>query len=107
MPGSTVRASSSSCCTESLRDCSSLAMTRWYRPRQRPPPLGSGWYAGDAEEKETDYVMLADIFATGYHATQLAGVGPGDSVVIYGAGPVGLMAALSSMLKGASQVMVV
>ena len=51
--------------------------------------------------------MLADIFATGYHATQLAGVGPGDSVVIYGAGPVGLMAALSSMLKGASQVMVV
>jgi len=51
--------------------------------------------------------MLADIFPTGYHATQLAGVGPGDSVVIYGAGPVGLMAALSSMLKGASQVMVV
>ena len=61
----------------------------------------------DAEEKESDYVMLADIFPTGYHATELAGVQPGDSVVIYGAGPVGLMAAMSSAIKGASQVMVV
>jgi threonine dehydrogenase-like Zn-dependent dehydrogenase len=61
----------------------------------------------DAEEKESDYVMLSDIFPTGYHATELAGVRPGESVVIYGAGPVGLMAAMSSMIKGASQVMVV
>ena len=61
----------------------------------------------DAEEKENDYVMLSDIFPTGYHATELAGVQAGDSVVIYGAGPVGLMAACSATLKGASQVMVV
>jgi glutathione-independent formaldehyde dehydrogenase len=61
----------------------------------------------DAEEKQSDYVMLADIFPTGFHATELAGVQPGESVVVYGAGPVGLMAAMSSMLKGASQVMVV
>lgn len=32
----------------------------------------------------------------------MAGVVPGDSVVIYGAGPVGLMAALSATIKGAS-----
>ena len=61
----------------------------------------------DAEEKENDYVMLSDIFPTGYHATELAGVKPGDSVVIYGAGPVGLMAAHSAIIKGAGQVMVV
>ncbi|MFD5804234.1 glutathione-independent formaldehyde dehydrogenase [Streptomyces sp. NPDC127020] len=61
----------------------------------------------DAQEKENDYVMLADIFPTGYHATELAGVAPGESVVVYGAGPVGLMAAYSAMLRGASQVMVV
>lgn len=61
----------------------------------------------DAEEKENDYVMLSDIFPTGYHATELAGVQVGDSVVIYGAGPVGLMAAYSSIIKGASKVMVV
>ena len=61
----------------------------------------------NAEEKEADYVMLSDIFPTGYHATELAGVQPGESVVIYGAGPVGLMAACSAVLKGAGQVMVV
>lgn len=60
-----------------------------------------------SEEKESDYVMLADIFPTGYHATELAGVLPGETVVIYGAGPVGLMAAQSAILKGASLVMVV
>jgi glutathione-independent formaldehyde dehydrogenase len=61
----------------------------------------------DAEEKQNDYVMLSDIFPTGYHATELAGVRPGESVVIFGAGPVGLMAAYSASLKGASKIMVV
>ncbi|WP_306207289.1 alcohol dehydrogenase catalytic domain-containing protein [Actinoplanes sp. RD1] len=54
----------------------------------------------DAEQRQTDYVMLADIFPTGYHATELAGVQPGDQTVIYGAGPVGLMAALSATIRG-------
>lgn len=61
----------------------------------------------DAEEKEEDYVMLADIFPTGYHATEMADVKPGESVVVYGAGPVGLMAAYSAYIRGASKVMVV
>jgi glutathione-independent formaldehyde dehydrogenase len=61
----------------------------------------------DAAEKENDYVMLADIFPTGYHATELAGVKPGETVVIYGAGPVGLMAAYSATIKGAALVIVV
>lgn len=61
----------------------------------------------DAVDKEDDYVMLSDIFPTGYHATEMAGVIPGDSVVIYGAGPVGLMAALSAKIKGAAKIIVV
>ncbi|SDO48261.1 glutathione-independent formaldehyde dehydrogenase [Microbacterium sp. ru370.1] len=61
----------------------------------------------DAEERSSDYVMLADIFPTGYHATEMARVKPGDQTVIYGAGPVGLMAALSATIKGAAKVMVV
>jgi threonine dehydrogenase-like Zn-dependent dehydrogenase len=60
-----------------------------------------------AEEREDDYVMLADIFPTGWHATELAGLMPGESVVIYGAGPVGLMAAFSAHIKGAGLIMVV
>ncbi len=61
----------------------------------------------DAQEKESDYVMLADIFPTGYHAVEMACVKPGESVVIYGAGPIGLMAALSAFIRGASKVIVV
>ncbi|WP_182884228.1 glutathione-independent formaldehyde dehydrogenase [Microbispora sp. H10885] len=61
----------------------------------------------DARERQSDYVMLADIWPTGWHATQLACVQAGDSVVIYGAGPVGLMAAYSATFKSAGTVMVV
>ncbi|MGL9773446.1 MAG: alcohol dehydrogenase catalytic domain-containing protein [Sodalis sp. (in: enterobacteria)] len=61
----------------------------------------------NATEKEDDYVMLSDIFPTGWHATELAGSRPGDSVAIYGTGPVGLMAAHAAVIKGASQVLVV
>ena len=61
----------------------------------------------DAEEKQADYVMLADIFPTGYHATELACVQAGDSVVVFGAGSVGLMAAYSATLKSARKVMLV
>ena len=61
----------------------------------------------DAAEKERDYVMLSDIFPTGWHATRLANLSPGDSVVIYGSGPVGLMATISARIQGASQIFVV
>ncbi|GAA1676772.1 glutathione-independent formaldehyde dehydrogenase [Nonomuraea maheshkhaliensis] len=61
----------------------------------------------DAKEKQNDYVMLADIFPTGWHCTELSGMRPGESVVVYGAGPIGQMAAYSAMIKGASQVFVV
>ncbi|TWF92865.1 glutathione-independent formaldehyde dehydrogenase [Saccharopolyspora dendranthemae] len=53
---------------------------------------------------ETDFVLLADIFPTGYHGCELAQVSPGESVAVYGAGPVGLMAAYSALLRGASRV---
>ncbi|KUL50660.1 MULTISPECIES: glutathione-independent formaldehyde dehydrogenase [Streptomyces violaceusniger group] len=59
------------------------------------------------EEFETDFVMLADIFPTGYHGCELAEVSPGESVAVYGAGPVGLMSAYSALLRGAAKVFVV
>ncbi len=61
----------------------------------------------DATARENDYVMLSDIFPTGWHSTRLANLEPGQSIVIYGAGPVGLMAALSARIQGASQIFVV
>ncbi len=61
----------------------------------------------DADEKEQDYVMLSDIFPTGWHSTRLANLEPGQSIVIYGAGPVGLMAAMAARIQGAAQIFVV
>jgi len=58
-------------------------------------------------EHEADFAMLADIFCTGYHGAELAGVKPGESVAVFGAGPVGLMAAYSCLLRGAAEVYVV
>jgi glutathione-independent formaldehyde dehydrogenase len=56
---------------------------------------------------EDDFVLLADVFPTGFFATQLARVQPGFPVAVFGAGPVGLLAAYSAILQGASQVFVV
>ncbi|KAF7296784.1 Glutathione-independent formaldehyde dehydrogenase [Mycena indigotica] len=58
-------------------------------------------------EHEEDFALLADIFPTGWHGVQLSGFRPGESIVVFGAGPVGLMAAYSAVLRGASDVYVV
>jgi glutathione-independent formaldehyde dehydrogenase len=59
------------------------------------------------DQWEDDFLLLSDVFPTGFHATELACVAPGKTVAIFGAGPVGLLAAHSSILKGASEVYVV
>jgi glutathione-independent formaldehyde dehydrogenase len=56
------------------------------------------------DEWEDDFVMLADCFTTGYHASAIIGTGPGDTVAVFGAGAVGLMAAYSALLRGAARV---
>jgi glutathione-independent formaldehyde dehydrogenase len=58
------------------------------------------------QDFERDFATLSDIFPTGFHGAELAGVGPGDTVAVFGAGPVGLMAAHSSYLRGAARVFV-
>ena len=52
-------------------------------------------------------MLLADIFPTSYYSTELAHVSIGKAVAVFGAGPVGLLAAYSSVLKGASEVYVI
>ncbi|APT48068.1 formaldehyde dehydrogenase, glutathione-independent [Bacillus safensis] len=59
-----------------------------------------------AMEKILDLTMLSDIFPTGFHGAYTAGVKPGSTVYIAGAGPVGLAAAHSAQLLGASAVIV-
>lgn len=58
-------------------------------------------------ENEADFALLADIFPTGWHGVELSGFQPGETIAIFGAGPVGLMAAYSAVLRGASKTYVV
>ena len=59
-----------------------------------------------AMEKIRDLTCLSDILPTGYHGAVTAGVGPGSSVYVAGAGPVGLAAAASARLLGAAVVII-
>ena len=56
---------------------------------------------------DEDAVLLTDAAATGYFGAQLGEIAEGDTVVVLGAGPVGLVAAQSSWLMGAGRVIVV
>jgi glutathione-independent formaldehyde dehydrogenase len=59
-----------------------------------------------AMAKIRDLTMLSDILPTGYHGCVSAGVGPGTTVYIAGAGPVGLAAACAASYLGAATVIV-
>lgn len=52
-------------------------------------------------------VLCADVFPTGYQAAEMAGIKKGDSVVIFGAGPIGLVAAKCAWFMGAGRVLVI
>ena len=52
-------------------------------------------------------ILLSDIFPTGYFAAELAEVTPGDTVAVFGCGPVGQFAITSAKLLGASRVFAV
>ncbi|MGV3504910.1 MAG: zinc-dependent alcohol dehydrogenase [Adhaeribacter sp.] len=54
-----------------------------------------------------DAVLLTDVVPTGYQAAEMGGIQPGDTVVIFGAGPIGIMAAKCSWLFGAGRVIVI
>ena len=56
------------------------------------------------KEHEEDFALLADIFPTGWHGVVLSGFKPGESIAVFGGGPVGLMACYSAILRGASRV---
>ncbi len=56
--------------------------------------------------KDEEVLFLTDIFPTGYTGIDWGNVKGGETVLIYGAGPVGLMAAKSAWLRGAARVVI-
>ncbi|MBF2980387.1 alcohol dehydrogenase catalytic domain-containing protein, partial [Pseudomonas aeruginosa] len=49
-------------------------------------------------------ILLSDIFPTGYFGAELAGIAPGNTVAVFGCGPVGQFAIASALLLGAARV---
>ncbi|WP_298246721.1 zinc-dependent alcohol dehydrogenase [uncultured Christiangramia sp.] len=54
-----------------------------------------------------DAVLLTDVVPTGYQAAEMGGIQKGDTVVVFGAGPIGIMAAKCAWLFGAGRVIVI
>lgn len=52
-------------------------------------------------------LFLTDIFPTGYTGIDWAGIKGGETVAIFGSGPVGIMAAKSAWLRGAARVVII
>lgn len=56
---------------------------------------------------DDDALLMTDALSTGYFGAQLASIREGDTVVVLGAGPVGLFSAASAWFMGAGRVIVV
>lgn len=73
----------------------------------RVPKANAGPFKVPDELDDERVLFLTDILPTGYQAAVNAGIKPGSSVAIYGAGPVGLMSAACARLLGAEQIFIV
>ena len=56
---------------------------------------------------DDEAIMISDIFPTGYFGAEVAEIGDGDTVVVFGCGPVGQFAITSAFLRGAGRVLAV
>ena len=92
------------------------ALAGWKFSNFKDGMFGEYFHVNDADgnlaliPKGMDYgvaCMLSDMLPTGFHAAELADIQYGDVVVVFGLGPVGLMATAAASLKGAGRVIVV
>jgi alcohol dehydrogenase len=58
----------------------------------------------ESDLKDEEVLFLTDIFPTGWSAADWAGIKGGETVAVFGCGPVGIMAQKAAWLKGAARV---
>jgi threonine dehydrogenase-like Zn-dependent dehydrogenase len=75
--------------------------------RVRVPFANVGMLRLPDDVRDDQAILLSDIFPTGWFAAELAEVTPGDTVAVFGCGPVGQFAILSAKLLGAARVLAV
>jgi threonine dehydrogenase-like Zn-dependent dehydrogenase len=73
----------------------------------RVPRANSGPFKVPAILPDEKVLFLSDILPTGYQAALNAGIEPGSTVAIFGAGPVGYMSAACARLLGAERIFMV
>jgi threonine dehydrogenase-like Zn-dependent dehydrogenase len=73
----------------------------------RVPFADVGPYKVPDSLSDEQVVFLTDIFPTGYMAAENADIEPGDTVAVWGAGPVGLFAMASAWMFGAGRVIAI
>lgn len=70
----------------------------------RIPHAAAGLVKLPKEVDDDRAILLSDIFPTAYHGALMAEVGDGDTVAVFGCGPVGQFAIMSAQLLGAGRV---
>ena len=60
---------------------------------------------GDIDDEKV--LFLSDIYPTGYQGAENANIQPGDTVAVFGCGPVGLFAIISAYMLGAGKVIAI
>ncbi|MDR6935896.1 zinc-dependent alcohol dehydrogenase [Luteibacter sp. 3190] len=73
----------------------------------RVPKANVGPFVIPGSLDDERVLFLSDILPTGYQAVLNAKIGPGSSVAIFGAGPVGLMSAACARMLGAERIFIV
>jgi len=61
----------------------------------------------ESDLRDDQVLFLSDIFPTGYMAAENAGIEPGDTVAVWGCGPVGQFAIQSAWMLGAGRVIAI
>lgn len=75
--------------------------------RARVPFANVGLVKLPDEINDNQAIMLSDVFPTGFFGARLAEIESGDTVVVFGCGPVGQFAIASARLLGAGRIFAV
>lgn len=73
----------------------------------RIPFANAGLVKLPNEVTDDQAILLSDIFPTGYFGADIAEIEPGDTVAVFGCGPVGLFTIASAKLLGAGRIIAV
>ena len=73
----------------------------------RIPYANAGLVKLPEEVTDDQAIMISDIFPTGYFGADIAEIEPGDTVAVFGCGPVGLFAIASAKLLGAGRIIAI